>query len=266
MSLKFFWSSLAVEGGAYLDVKINCADGWVLYSNKLFLSLISYFEHLVDYNDDLINLIMSDFTFTTVTNLFNGFVFPQVLTEESEFYVYESEPGTSIAETTHIDKDGSQEVEGTNYGDNSDEREDYHYKNLEKYNEANEESIGVESYDVSVPLKEVSDKLDVSQDKSSTCMVKNRDGSQQHVCSICGKLFTSRKNYKVHEYQIHQMGLQRNFKCTYSDCHKTFAFQFLLTKHINVCHAEYVDCNLCQKTFKSQKSLKRHVKLKHSSS
>ena len=49
MSLNFFWSSLVVEGGAHLDVKVHCADGLVLYSNKIFLSLIGYFEHLGGY-------------------------------------------------------------------------------------------------------------------------------------------------------------------------------------------------------------------------
>ena len=236
-----------------------------IISNSLLLNnIICSLD--VDYKDDIVNLIMCDFTISKVTKLFHGFVLPHRFGEVSEFYVYQDESGTSISETTQIDRDGSKEVEGTNYDDNCDQRKDYHDINLECNDEmTNEESIGVESFDASVPLKEV-DKFDVYQDKSRRCMVRDREGSQEHVCSICGKLFTSRKNYKVHEYQIHQMGLQRNFKCTFSDCHKTFAFQFLLTKHINVCHAEYVDCNLCQKTFKSQKSLKRHVKLKHSSS
>ena len=257
MLLDFYWSSLAVEGGKYLDVKLDCSDGCLL-SNKCFLSLLSCFEYLggyiccldyaffimkwhfcsldIDYDGD-VNLIMCDFTIKTITKLFNGYVVPQPFKEVSKC----DETRRSIT------------------------------KDLEEFNDktANEDTIRIESFqtditDVQVPLKELSDKLDVNEDKSRTCLEVVRDGSQEHICPICGKLFTSRKSYKMHEYQVHPEGQQNKFKCTHTDCYKTFAYQFMLRKHIKVCHSEHADCNYCNKTFKSQKSLKRHVKSKHS--
>ena len=101
-----------------------------IISNSLLLNnIICSLD--VDYKDDIVNLIMCDFTISKVTKLFHGFVLPHRFGEVSEFYVYQDESGTSISETTQIDRDGSKEVEGTNYDDNCDQRKDYHDINLE---------------------------------------------------------------------------------------------------------------------------------------
>ena len=83
------------------------------------------------------------------------------------------------------------------------------------------------------------------------------------VCEHCGKFFRTRKLYLMHVYQVHLVkSIEKSFKC--KKCPKSFQQNYLLSKHNNVVHSDFLyQCNKCTSTFKSKQSLKRHYRMKH---
>lgn len=83
------------------------------------------------------------------------------------------------------------------------------------------------------------------------------------VCELCGKCFRTRKLYLMHVYQSHTIkSIEKSFKC--KKCPKSFQQNYLLSKHINVIHSDFIfQCNKCTSTFKSKQSLQRHYRMKH---
>ena len=80
------------------------------------------------------------------------------------------------------------------------------------------------------------------------------------ICDICGKMFSTEKKRKKHEWGQHTSSSDKQFSC--SDCGKTFLHKSELRKH-EIVHSDIknFECDLCPKKFKRLKHLRDHVRV-----
>ena len=80
------------------------------------------------------------------------------------------------------------------------------------------------------------------------------------ICEICGKMFSTEKKRKKHEWGQHTSSIDKNFACC--DCGKTFLHKSELRKH-EIVHSDLKNfaCDLCPKKFKRLKHLRDHVRV-----
>lgn len=84
-----------------------------------------------------------------------------------------------------------------------------------------------------------------------------RAGEKHHMCTICGKSFKIRTDFKVH-MKIH-IG-EKPFRCKY--CEKEFAFSSSMSRHLRVHTGEKpYECRLCGKRFNVSTTLKVHYRI-----
>lgn len=89
--------------------------------------------------------------------------------------------------------------------------------------------------------------------------IQSHDGNKPYVCPECSKGFTQSGSLKQHMY-IHSG--ERPYKCTY--CERAFtqgkSLKFHLRRHMN---EKPFTCDHCNSNFRQRDGLKRHLKTRH---
>jgi hypothetical protein len=96
--------------------------------------------------------------------------------------------------------------------------------------------------------------------KKRSLMYHRRTHSEKtHPCSIpgCSKTFKTTSALNEHKITVHGT---RVYKCTHTDCTKTYALQRDLDYHMKSHTAEF-SCTICAKTFRDQHNLSQHTKI-----
>jgi uncharacterized Zn-finger protein len=94
-----------------------------------------------------------------------------------------------------------------------------------------------------------------SQDDTQESQDKN-----QHICSICGKIVSTRRNLRSHLRSHNQI---KRFKCNFENCDKAFRYHHHLVNHTRThTQSSPFHCDECSASFRQKYALTLH-KRKH---
>ena len=84
------------------------------------------------------------------------------------------------------------------------------------------------------------------------------------ICSECGKLFTTHKNWANHMKENHSELIDDLYKRKCEQCDKTFKSTAKVTEHIKLVHdINESKCIKCGKSFQNSFKLRRHIRTTH---
>lgn len=97
---------------------------------------------------------------------------------------------------------------------------------------------------------------------------QTRDGRPIHKCSVCERVYWTRRSYRRHMVCCHPEEAKRlhlrakTYRCQY--CEKIYYTSELLNEHLLLhMNPNHYQCSYCQKSFVSHNNLKRHINAVH---